>query len=205
MNTIRPSSSVKRSRTVGARARQQPRRRRWSRDVSRTSDALDLRQGVFSLNDPRQIARSLKRAEHAPESATVSIRHVDAEPVYQQGRSHAAGQQATSPGAREGRPRTFRHPREPIQSLLPLQAARHPARLVRRRLCLMRCAWPNCRSIWRELSLFDFDPRNPNDVRKPRDGSASEVPLKSKRLESSDRRQAQPTQRLDAPPPLICP
>jgi hypothetical protein len=36
--------------------------RRWSRRVTRTSDALDLEKGVFSGNNPRGIARSLKRS-----------------------------------------------------------------------------------------------------------------------------------------------
>src|SRR6516225_1658406 len=33
---------------------------RWSRRVTETSNALDLDPGVFSRNDPRSIARSLK-------------------------------------------------------------------------------------------------------------------------------------------------
>jgi len=37
-------------------------RRYWSADVARRSDALDLRQGLFTLNDPRRIAASLKRS-----------------------------------------------------------------------------------------------------------------------------------------------
>jgi hypothetical protein len=36
--------------------------RRWSRTVTERSDALDLRQGVFTWNDPKRIARSLKRS-----------------------------------------------------------------------------------------------------------------------------------------------
>jgi hypothetical protein len=36
--------------------------RRWSQRVTKTSDALDLRKGVFTLDDPKQIARSLKRS-----------------------------------------------------------------------------------------------------------------------------------------------
>jgi len=36
--------------------------RRWSQRVTDTSDALDLERGVFSLKDPRAIARSLKRS-----------------------------------------------------------------------------------------------------------------------------------------------
>lgn len=36
--------------------------RRWSNRVTRTSDALDLEQGVFTLGSPVAIARSLKRS-----------------------------------------------------------------------------------------------------------------------------------------------
>src|SRR5437764_14760011 len=36
--------------------------RRWSRHVTETSDALDLKKGVFSLRDPKKIAASLKRS-----------------------------------------------------------------------------------------------------------------------------------------------
>lgn len=36
--------------------------RRWSRQVAQRSDALDLQRGVFTSNDPRRIARSLKRS-----------------------------------------------------------------------------------------------------------------------------------------------
>ena len=39
---------------------------RWSQRVTRESDALDLRRGVFKLTDPKKIAASLKRsAEHS--------------------------------------------------------------------------------------------------------------------------------------------
>jgi len=37
-------------------------RRKWSADVMRRSDALDLEQGVFTKSNPRQIAASLKRS-----------------------------------------------------------------------------------------------------------------------------------------------
>ncbi len=36
--------------------------KRWSGRVTRTSNALDLEQGVFNQADPRKIARSLKRS-----------------------------------------------------------------------------------------------------------------------------------------------
>jgi uncharacterized protein DUF3175 len=37
-------------------------RRRWSRRVTTSSNALDLDRGVFTWKDPRKIARSLKRS-----------------------------------------------------------------------------------------------------------------------------------------------
>ena len=36
--------------------------KRWSQQVTETSSALSLEQGVFSKDDPRSIARSLKRS-----------------------------------------------------------------------------------------------------------------------------------------------
>jgi hypothetical protein len=36
--------------------------RRWSKHVTETSDALDLKGGVFKLRDPKKIAASLKRS-----------------------------------------------------------------------------------------------------------------------------------------------
>ncbi len=36
--------------------------RRWSQRVTEHSDALDLKQGVFKLTDPKKIASSLKRS-----------------------------------------------------------------------------------------------------------------------------------------------
>ncbi|MGH7608277.1 MAG: DUF3175 domain-containing protein [Gemmatimonadales bacterium] len=39
-----------------------PAKRRWSRRVTRESNALDLERGVFRLADPRKIARSLQRS-----------------------------------------------------------------------------------------------------------------------------------------------
>ena len=35
---------------------------RWSKRVTETSDALDLKSGVFKLRDPNRIAASLKRS-----------------------------------------------------------------------------------------------------------------------------------------------
>lgn len=38
---------------------------RWSGEVTRNSDALDLEEDVFTLDDPREIAESLKRSAEA--------------------------------------------------------------------------------------------------------------------------------------------
>lgn len=53
-----------------AASKQTTRRRapskRWSQRVTRESDALDLKRGVFAQTDPKKIASSLKRsAEHS--------------------------------------------------------------------------------------------------------------------------------------------
>ncbi|HKD47713.1 MAG TPA: DUF3175 domain-containing protein [Rhizomicrobium sp.] len=45
--------------------------KKWSAQVTRSSDALDLGKGVFAKNDPRIIASSLKRsAEHSKRRKT---------------------------------------------------------------------------------------------------------------------------------------
>jgi hypothetical protein len=36
--------------------------RRWSKRVTRESDALDLKKGVFTWRDPKRIAASLRRS-----------------------------------------------------------------------------------------------------------------------------------------------
>ena len=40
---------------------------RWSQDVTEGSDALDLEEGVFTKDDPREVARSLKASAEASE------------------------------------------------------------------------------------------------------------------------------------------
>ena len=39
--------------------------KKWSQRVTETSNALDLEQGVFSFEDPRRIAQSLKHSAEA--------------------------------------------------------------------------------------------------------------------------------------------
>ena len=43
-------------------SRKQATAKRWSQDVTEHSNALDLKQGVFTLKDPKKIAASLKRS-----------------------------------------------------------------------------------------------------------------------------------------------
>jgi Protein of unknown function (DUF3175) len=50
--------AVKKSSKTGARSK----RRRWSAEVTKRSDALDLEPDVFKSKDPRKIALSLKRS-----------------------------------------------------------------------------------------------------------------------------------------------
>jgi hypothetical protein len=52
------TSSEKNRNGAGARGRA----KYWSADVTRTSNALDLEAGVFTLTSPEAIARSLKRS-----------------------------------------------------------------------------------------------------------------------------------------------
>jgi hypothetical protein len=40
----------------------QKKTKRWSQEVTETSNALDLESGVFSWDDPKRIALSLKRS-----------------------------------------------------------------------------------------------------------------------------------------------
>lgn len=54
------AKKARKSKKTGAKIR------KWSGRVTRESDALDLKKGVFAQNDPGKIARSLKRsAEHS--------------------------------------------------------------------------------------------------------------------------------------------
>jgi len=52
----------KRSTRLPAKTEGAKPRRRWSQRVTESSDALDLEAGVFTLDDPREIALSLKRS-----------------------------------------------------------------------------------------------------------------------------------------------
>jgi hypothetical protein len=60
----RKSAKKSTAKTSHARGKTSARRggRRWSKHVTETSDALDLKGGVFTLRDPKKIAASLKRS-----------------------------------------------------------------------------------------------------------------------------------------------
>ena len=83
--TARPRKAVSKStrkttarKTSSARGKSSPRKaspKRWSQHVTRESDALDLKHGVFKLTDPKKIAASLKRsAEHSSRRKTGAYR-----------------------------------------------------------------------------------------------------------------------------------
>jgi hypothetical protein len=68
--TARKTTKKTATRKAGSARRKTPAKKaspkRWSQRVTKESDALDLKQGVFALRDPRRIAASLKRsAEHS--------------------------------------------------------------------------------------------------------------------------------------------
>ena len=57
-----PSKSKAAAKTDLKTAATRPSSRRWSQRVTKESDALDLKRGVFTLRDPKRIASSLKRS-----------------------------------------------------------------------------------------------------------------------------------------------
>jgi hypothetical protein len=58
-----PTRTKRRTKAHGQRHGGVARRtKRWSQRVTRTSNALDLKSGVFTLASPRAIALSLKRS-----------------------------------------------------------------------------------------------------------------------------------------------
>lgn len=71
--TTRRKTSARRSTARKSTRRATP--KRWSQRVTRESDALDLKQGVFKLTSAKKIAASLKRsAEHSSRRKTGAYR-----------------------------------------------------------------------------------------------------------------------------------
>jgi hypothetical protein len=72
--TVRGKTSARRSTTV-RKSTKRAVSKRWSQRVTKESDALDLRQGVFKLTSAKKIAASLKRsAEHSARRKTGAYR-----------------------------------------------------------------------------------------------------------------------------------
>lgn len=66
-------TSARRSTSRKSTTRATP--KRWSQRVTKESDALDLKRGVFTLTSPKRIAASLKRsAEHSARRKTGAYR-----------------------------------------------------------------------------------------------------------------------------------
>ena len=62
-------------RTTARKSSKRATPKRWSQRVTRESDALDLKRGVFKLTSPKKIATSLKRsAEHSSRRKTGAYR-----------------------------------------------------------------------------------------------------------------------------------
>lgn len=69
----RKKTSARRSTSRKSAKRATP--KRWSQRVTKESDALDLKRGVFTLTSPKRIAASLKRsAEHSTRRKTGAYR-----------------------------------------------------------------------------------------------------------------------------------
>lgn len=69
----RKKTSARRSTSRKSTKRATP--KRWSQRVTKESDALDLKRGVFTLTSPKRIAASLKRsAEHSTRRKTGAYR-----------------------------------------------------------------------------------------------------------------------------------
>jgi Protein of unknown function (DUF3175) len=68
-------SARERSRAANKKVSAKSPAKRWSQRVTRESDALDLKHGVFTLTDPKKIAASLKRsAERSSRRKTSAYR-----------------------------------------------------------------------------------------------------------------------------------
>src|SRR6476660_10037182 len=78
--------------------------KRWSQRVTRESDALDLREGVFKLTSARKIAASLKRsAEHSSRRKAGAYRSALSMLTFYINGADLAQNAACAAGARENR------------------------------------------------------------------------------------------------------
>jgi hypothetical protein len=84
---------------------------RWSARVTRTSDALDLKRGVFNLKDPKRIAASMKRsAEQSARKKSGSYRSALSMLTFyinRAGKNLSAGRRKTLESAKDELRRQF--------------------------------------------------------------------------------------------------
>ena len=74
-NSRKPAPRKTARKTAGKTSARKASPKRWSQRVTRESDALDLKQGVFKLTSAKKIAASLKRsAEHSSRRKTGAYR-----------------------------------------------------------------------------------------------------------------------------------
>lgn len=80
-------------------------RRKWSAEVTRKSDALDLEPGVFESDDPERIAQSLKRsAERSDRRKSAPFRSAMSMLTFyinRAGKNLSAGQRRTLEAAKD--------------------------------------------------------------------------------------------------------
>lgn len=90
------------------------RKRKWSQDVTDTSDALDLAQGVFEAETPETIARSLKAsAEHSHRRKSSPFRSAMSMLVFyinRAGKNLPAGRKRTLERAKDELRKLFNRP-----------------------------------------------------------------------------------------------
>ena len=73
--TTHSRKTAVRGKTSARRRAKRAAPKRWSQRVTKESDALDLKRGVFTLTSPKKIATSLKRsAEHSSRRKTGAYR-----------------------------------------------------------------------------------------------------------------------------------
>ncbi|WP_084788670.1 DUF3175 domain-containing protein [Bradyrhizobium sp. Cp5.3] len=73
--TRRTKTSTARRSTSARKSTKRAAPKRWSQRVTKESDALDLKRGVFKQTSPKKIAASLKRsAEHSSRRKTGAYR-----------------------------------------------------------------------------------------------------------------------------------
>jgi hypothetical protein len=88
-----------------ARGKSSPKKaspKRWSQRVTRESDALDLKHGVFKQTNARGIAQALGGTKFTPQGRRLSLGALDADLLYQPRRQDVAKNATRPAAARQG-------------------------------------------------------------------------------------------------------